>query len=317
MPKKGKKNKNGDGKGGHATFTGVKTLGGFSDRTRVTLRYVEEFSLTTATVAATGYVFAGNDVYDPNVTGTGGQPANYDDYSGLYTRYRVLSSKLTLYPAPEVDANDDGIRVNIGPLHVSTLPTTHATQNDDICQPFQQFQVLTYYNTKRKDGEIRMPAISTMKVFGNTWTEFAGNPDNTALVTASPAHRWFWVISQSNVNTANTNTCFYTAFIDYDIEFWDRVDTTLDLDQKIRHLQEIKEAKTHIPSSVGDIEIIPPGGRDTNSTDEDSVNNDKRREAIIAYQKSFARLNELTDGMDGKMLSPLLVGSSDRKKRTS
>jgi hypothetical protein len=131
---------------------------------------------------------------------------------------------------------------------------THSTQNDFIAQPYSRFEVLTYYNTKVREGKIKLPYMSTQKFMGLTDTEFEGQDDLSALVTASPAHRFFWHVTQSNCNSANTNVAFYTAVIDYDVEFWDRVDTTLDLDGQIDRLVKLKEAKegfVSVPESKG------------------------------------------------------------------
>lgn len=46
------------------------------------------------------YVYSGNGCFDPNITGTGSQPASFDDLSIYYRRYRVLGSKMTVRFSP-------------------------------------------------------------------------------------------------------------------------------------------------------------------------------------------------------------------------
>jgi hypothetical protein len=55
------------------------------------LRYVEGIDFTTASGVISNYTFALNDLYDPNVTGTGHQPKGFDQLAALYFRYKVLS----------------------------------------------------------------------------------------------------------------------------------------------------------------------------------------------------------------------------------
>lgn len=42
-----------------------------------------------------GYVWRINSLFDPNSTGTGGQPALYDNMAALYRRYRVYAVKIS------------------------------------------------------------------------------------------------------------------------------------------------------------------------------------------------------------------------------
>lgn len=59
------------------------------------LTYMEFFSLNPgAAGAADTYVFQLNGLYDPNITGTGHQPAGFDELMLLYEHYEVLGSKI-------------------------------------------------------------------------------------------------------------------------------------------------------------------------------------------------------------------------------
>lgn len=76
-------------------------IGGLAKKQMVRLRYVEEISLNPAAAATAYNAFSCNGMYDPNVTGTGHQPSNFDLYFGtnqLYDHYTVLSSKIRVTP---------------------------------------------------------------------------------------------------------------------------------------------------------------------------------------------------------------------------
>jgi len=66
----------------------------------VKLYYNEVISLdpkTSGDIGAGGsnsWVFQGNNLYDPNYTGTGHQPMFFDNYSSVYSRYRVIYSTI-------------------------------------------------------------------------------------------------------------------------------------------------------------------------------------------------------------------------------
>jgi len=212
------------GRGSSVTSTSL--IGGVSDRQRVKLRYVMVSAFTSlTTTGAFSYAFSGNGLFDPDVTGTGGQPANFDDWSALYSRYRVWGSRLKVNIVPNVNATDPTIWV-IGPAHVSTAISL-ATQPDFQAQPYTQARVLTLYTT----GEPRCTFtqnMTTSKYLGLSQTEFEGRDDLAALTSANPAKQWYWKITATNVDTTGTTDLCINVEIDYDVEFWDRVDTTLD-----------------------------------------------------------------------------------------
>lgn len=68
--------------------------GGFPKTKLVRLRYCEEVLINATAGAVQSHSFAANGMYDPNITGTGHQPMNYDTWMGLYDHYVVLSSKI-------------------------------------------------------------------------------------------------------------------------------------------------------------------------------------------------------------------------------
>lgn len=80
-----------------------QTLSLFPRRLFTKFNYAEDFQLTN-TLAQTPvhYVFRANSLYDPNLTGVGGQPRYYDTLLGNtstygpYQRWVVLGAKITL-----------------------------------------------------------------------------------------------------------------------------------------------------------------------------------------------------------------------------
>ena len=65
------------------------------------LVYAEAISLDpSAAGAIAAYVFRVNQMYDPNVSGTGHQPQGYDTLAAAYGRYNVLSAKIFIDAGP-------------------------------------------------------------------------------------------------------------------------------------------------------------------------------------------------------------------------
>lgn len=76
----------------------------------VKLKYCENFVFTlNSTLPMVNRVFRINDLYDPNYTATGHQPYFRDQMYQLYTRARVLSSKISVQFAPNTNQAIDCI----------------------------------------------------------------------------------------------------------------------------------------------------------------------------------------------------------------
>lgn len=70
----------------------------------VKLKYAEEYNLSlTPTLASDWRLLRANDLYDPNYSGSGHQPYFRDQMYALYTKARVLSTKITVIFAPDTN----------------------------------------------------------------------------------------------------------------------------------------------------------------------------------------------------------------------
>ena len=127
------------------------------------------------------YSFAVNSAYDPNFTGLGAQPLGFDQYSALYSRYRVLAvSYDVIFGARSAIP----IRVGLYPSAQSTLPA------DVNAWPVQnQYAKVDFLgpttggnNVARFRGKINLPAV-----LGITRQEHITEHDFVASTGASPA----------------------------------------------------------------------------------------------------------------------------------
>ncbi len=75
-------------------------LGGVPNKKVVRLRYVETFSLNPAAGSISVQTFRANGPHDPNQTGTGHQPSNYDIFAAQYDTGTVIGSKCTFQHVP-------------------------------------------------------------------------------------------------------------------------------------------------------------------------------------------------------------------------
>lgn len=93
-------------------------LGGFPNSLMVRLKYVQTFSLNPAAGAIAVQNFRANSLYDPDSTGVGHQPSNYDRLTAIYDRYTVVGAKIKVYP----------VFLTTGSINCGTL-VVHCSEN--------------------------------------------------------------------------------------------------------------------------------------------------------------------------------------------
>jgi len=65
-----------------------------ANKLKTKIVYEDDVQITASYTSPQFYVYACNDIFDPNVTGTGHQPYFHDQLAQLYTRYDVIRSKI-------------------------------------------------------------------------------------------------------------------------------------------------------------------------------------------------------------------------------
>lgn len=99
---------------------------GVSNAQLVKLRYCEFFNIDGGVNSVSAYVFRANDLFDPNLTGTGHQPHFFDQYMGMYNHFTVLGSKIsatgTVYATSASDSVIFGVQLKASSTVDQTSP---------------------------------------------------------------------------------------------------------------------------------------------------------------------------------------------------
>ncbi len=74
-------------------------------------------------------VFALNGCYDPDITGIGHQPRYFDQFMGLYVRYRVLRAAVRMTYVPLSTGAAGGVLMSLWPTLVATTLEGTSLQN--------------------------------------------------------------------------------------------------------------------------------------------------------------------------------------------
>lgn len=137
--------------------------------------YAENIALTSSDVSTPAqHTMSINNLYDPNISGTGYQPIGFDQMSALWQNYRVLSARvrLDIFPATV------GSTVGFYPSGFSSLP---ADWNAWTVQPYSVAQ-LTSSTMPRRISRLIRP----WDVLGIKKANYMGENDYLSSATGGP-----------------------------------------------------------------------------------------------------------------------------------
>lgn len=159
------------------------------------LKYRDDWKLipTTADIPYKSF-WSATSLYDPDVSGSGHQPKQFDQLSLYYQHYTVLSAKITIRP---YDPYSGSMLMFVIPTSTS-LPSNLTTITEILEANRCQYRMIgtSFENTK--------PIVSTYskkKTFGNTQNE-----DLTAATSADPVEQKYWCVGAINGSAGNTPT---------------------------------------------------------------------------------------------------------------
>jgi len=221
-----KKNRKGGSRGGRGTganaFPGlsfnvqqpgmaIKAMPLFGQSTRRTLSYVTNFvNITSGAGLAGAYVFSANGCFDPDITGTGGQPMGFDQMMIFYNHYTVLRSRITVvFKATSA----------VGPV-VSVAVSGSSTPLTSIEQIEENGRcVLAWLNPIGvADSHARLNAAVNMARFqGLVFAK--DDPDMRGDSASNPAEQVYYLLYVWNPIDSTVVTAGVSVRIEYDVWF--------------------------------------------------------------------------------------------------
>lgn len=188
---------------------------------RVPLKYSARLSLTSTIGVYVEHNYAGNGLFDPDVTGVGTQPTGFDQWCAFYQRYRVLASHFrvrVLNPTATTNAQA------MSDIVVTATNTTTAFANSDVAAS-QPYATRSLANTisNGPNGPVRFSKmmesdliLGVSKEAMLSETTYAGSP------STNPGDVWYWRICQEAADLASTFTNIYEVEITYLVDFYER-----------------------------------------------------------------------------------------------
>lgn len=135
-------------------------------------------------------VFRGNSLFDPDYSGVGVQPYGFDNQAAMFTRYKVLSSKIKVYLTTLSGVNCPKIRAYIMPNLAISL--AYNDTSDLARMPYVKAKTFGLGSYKSQGLQCSMKNYATTnQILGKA----RGNDgDSSSTVGANPTNAWYWLI---------------------------------------------------------------------------------------------------------------------------
>ncbi len=178
------------------------------DRTRVRMRYFFKATMDIS-VTKKDIVFRANGCFDPEVTGVGGQPRGFDQYSTLFDRYVVTSSKITVNAFQPTNAQPFMLSVRAHDSGVSS----DATSSDVVELPGNSFSLVPAFDNTRK----KVVTSVNVAQFYNRSGGIQDDADLVAGFTVDPTTQVRYTVTAIPEGTAASDIVTVMGWIDYNV----------------------------------------------------------------------------------------------------
>lgn len=183
---------------------------------RMVLRYNQSPIVTSVTGIGQNYLFRGNSIFDPDLTGVGAQPAYYQELQQIYFRYRVHACRLKLDIIPTGNYLTDCV--------VAALPTTSPMTTTVTLESLkaQKFVKHGFVGNGMRPLTLRMN-VGTGEIFGQPVQVVNLDDQYTADVTTNPARTWIFQFACQNVDLTSTAVVRANFQLEYDVTLYNRI----------------------------------------------------------------------------------------------
>jgi len=205
-------------------YRGRLTLSGFPDRKLVKLRYVDsDVTLDAGAGLVQSKTFSCNSLFDPDITSVGHQPMGYDQWSAIYQRYTVLSSKITVRYNPITVSNVNpfffGVTIDVPDgIGVSGFSSINNLLESKFSAGYKTGGVVASANNLKYTFPYCVKYWSAKKMFGlknpNDGQVYTGLMGNTGTGT-SPGVQGKFVVWAAAIDGNDPGSGSFTVEIDY------------------------------------------------------------------------------------------------------
>jgi len=193
----------------------IRQPSGLPDRLRVKLKYNEGLTWSQAAGALSANIYRSNSLFDPDLTGAGGQPYLLDQWAALYGSYRVNGVKITAWFSMNGGGGFNSCMIGI--TH-SPESTSFGSSGQELIQeqPYTRKKFVKMGNSSVGQAVVSS-YMSTRKILGLTKVQ-AQDQDYAALVTTNSAKNWFshvWCFCPDGNGIAANSKVDLTFYVEF------------------------------------------------------------------------------------------------------
>jgi len=163
------------------------------------------------------HAYGGNDIYDPDATGVGHQPTNYDTLKLIYAAWNVRSCRLKIrLTSNGTTFGSTNARVIVLPQDTSSALTTVGT----LLQENPGVKIF-YVNSQTAKGTVERNFYAPSSLIIREWSP--KEPTCYGYNATSPPNGWWWGIYLEAIDDSSTLSMAMEVFLEYDVEWFQRI----------------------------------------------------------------------------------------------
>jgi len=189
----------------------VRSMPFFGYRVRKQLNYYSSGAIVSGASSANAYVFSANGMFDPDITGTGGQPMSFDQAMLFYNHYTVHRSTIRV----TFMSDSTTLRASVG-IFVSGSSTVTTSIEQLLENGDGAFQILEYAGAY--GGTATFQRTLNVGRFQDV-SDVMDDPNMRGDSASNPTEQAYYHLVVYNSGTAATVQVDFQAVITYDATF--------------------------------------------------------------------------------------------------
>ncbi len=186
----------------------------FADRALVSLDYAVSGRTNPGVVAYNDNVFSLNSVFDPEISGGGHQPREFDTWASIYGRYRVMRVLCEIIARQRAS---HGLSIVLVPTNSSTALAPFTDYVNEL--PRAVWCGITGSSQPVVEKKV---AFDPKAILGMTAGEYMADDTTSAATTTSPTQVVALHMVAYQVDQATVLDYEYEVRLRYEVEFYDR-----------------------------------------------------------------------------------------------
>lgn len=188
----------------------IRAMPLYAVRRKCMLRYSDYFALTSTAGAVATYVFSCNGLYDPNITGTGHQPAGFDQMMLSYEHYCVTRSRIAITYLNTSTTTAPTVAVS---LEAGATPVTIPSQNIED----GMIRTVRLYGAAVNGSMATLNMFCDLAKFGGV-VKILDDPEYRGTIAANPAEQSYFHVQVWGQN-GDTSVVQCEVVIEYESWF--------------------------------------------------------------------------------------------------